>query len=155
MKKLTLLEASKKVGRSKQAIVKAVKKGTISATKNDKGIYIIDPSELFRVYEPIDNYSKQPSNTKVDSYTDNNTSNQHINITKKDIEKEVLLAQLKEQLKATEKELHSKSVLLDKTERQLKEEINEKKDLQAKFNNLLEDQSQRSRKKGLLGRIFG
>ena len=154
MKKLTLLEASKKVGRSKQAIVKAVKKGTISATKNDKGIYVIDPSELFRVYEPIDNNNEQPSNTNVDNYIENDTSNQNINITKKDIEKEVLLAQLKEQLKAVEKELHSKSVLLDKTERQLREEISEKKELQAKFNNLLTDQSKKT-KKGLLGRLFG
>ena len=49
---LTLLEASKEVGKSKQALLKSIQKGTISAQKNAQKKWIIDPAELFRVYPP-------------------------------------------------------------------------------------------------------
>ena len=50
---LSLKEAAEAVGKSKQTMMKAVKNGRISAKKDDKGVYRIDPSELFRVYTPI------------------------------------------------------------------------------------------------------
>lgn len=47
---LTALQASKEVGLSKEAILKAIKKGNLSAQKDGKGQWAIDPAELFRVY---------------------------------------------------------------------------------------------------------
>lgn len=47
---LTLGEAAREVGRTKPAIANAIKSGRISATRDDKGQYQIDPAELFRVY---------------------------------------------------------------------------------------------------------
>jgi hypothetical protein len=50
--KLTLGAAAKETDVTKSAISKAIKSGRISATKNELGEYEIEPSELFRVYQP-------------------------------------------------------------------------------------------------------
>lgn len=47
---LTLGQAAKETGVSKPTISKAINKGRLSATKNEKGEYEIDPAELFRVF---------------------------------------------------------------------------------------------------------
>lgn len=52
---LTLTEAANLVGITRPALFKAVKSGRVSATKDDKGQFQIDPSELFRVYKPVNN----------------------------------------------------------------------------------------------------
>jgi hypothetical protein len=48
----TLAEAAKETGLTKPAILKAIQKGRVSAAKDDKGQWLIDPAELFRVYSP-------------------------------------------------------------------------------------------------------
>jgi hypothetical protein len=48
----TLAEAAKETGLTKPAILKAIQKDRVSATKDDKGQWLIDPAELFRVYSP-------------------------------------------------------------------------------------------------------
>lgn len=50
---LTAREAGERVGKSRQAIIKAIRKGTLSATKDGGGEWRIDPAELFRVYPPV------------------------------------------------------------------------------------------------------
>jgi hypothetical protein len=47
---LSAREAGNRVGLSKQAILKAIHKGTISAVKDEAGEWRIEPAELFRVY---------------------------------------------------------------------------------------------------------
>lgn len=49
---LSLKDASEAVGMTKPALFKAIKAGRLSASRNDKGEYQIDPAELFRVYPP-------------------------------------------------------------------------------------------------------
>lgn len=48
--KYTLGQAAKAVGKAKGTISNAIKSGRLSASKNDKGEYEIDASELHRVY---------------------------------------------------------------------------------------------------------
>lgn len=43
-------EAAKVAGVSKSTLLRAVKKGKISASRNDAGAFMFDPSELARVY---------------------------------------------------------------------------------------------------------
>jgi hypothetical protein len=50
---LTAREAGERVGKTRQAIIKAIRKGTLSATKDESGEWRIDPAELFRVYAPV------------------------------------------------------------------------------------------------------
>lgn len=46
----TLGQSAKAVGKAKGTIKNAIDKGRLSASKNDKGQYQIDPAELHRVY---------------------------------------------------------------------------------------------------------
>lgn len=48
----TLGQAAKATGKQKSTILDSIRKGRISAVKNDLGRYAIDPSELHRVYPP-------------------------------------------------------------------------------------------------------
>lgn len=50
--KLTLNQAAKDCGRAKSTISKAIKTGKLSHEKGDKGAYLIDQSELYRVFPP-------------------------------------------------------------------------------------------------------
>lgn len=68
----TLGEAAKATGKSKPTLSRAIKKGTISAVKNENGSYTIDPTELHRVYPPLpstsnDTVSVKPSATPNDN----------------------------------------------------------------------------------------
>jgi hypothetical protein len=49
----SLKQAAEAVGRGKPAILRAIQKGIISAHKNSKNEWLIDPAELHRVYQPV------------------------------------------------------------------------------------------------------
>jgi len=51
--KLTLTQAAKEAGVSKSTLSRAIEKGRLSAQKDDLGRFHIDPSELFRVFNPV------------------------------------------------------------------------------------------------------
>jgi Mg/Co/Ni transporter MgtE len=51
MPKFTLSQAAKETGKSKSLIHNAIKSGRLSAYKREDGIFEIDASELFRVFE--------------------------------------------------------------------------------------------------------
>src|SRR4051812_39259154 len=49
-----------------QAIIRAIKRGTISASKDIHGEWTIDAAELFRVYQPLSGlHSDVPSNRAI------------------------------------------------------------------------------------------
>lgn len=51
--KYTLGTAAKATGKAKSTILRAIKTGTISASKDAAGNYSIDPSELHRVFDAL------------------------------------------------------------------------------------------------------
>lgn len=61
---LTLNQAAKAAGKAKGTILKSIKDGALSAPKDDKGRYKIDPAELHRVF-PLTSQeqSKKPTLT--------------------------------------------------------------------------------------------
>ncbi len=60
---LTLGEAAKSAGKTKPTILNAIKKGRLSAKKNDAGVWQIDPAELHRVYVPVSSNSLKEDET--------------------------------------------------------------------------------------------
>jgi hypothetical protein len=62
---LTAKQAADETGKSKATILKAIKTGRLSGSKDDKGEWQIDPAELFRVYQhaPTDSQSSAPAHT--------------------------------------------------------------------------------------------
>lgn len=57
MPMLTLNQAAKAAGKSKSALLAAMRSGRFSASKDEQGYYQIDPAELFRVYPPTGSLS--------------------------------------------------------------------------------------------------
>lgn len=53
--KLTLNQAAKECGRAKSTLSNAIKSGKLSAEQGDKGAFLIDPAELFRVFPKTSN----------------------------------------------------------------------------------------------------
>ena len=51
--KLSANEAAKQTGKSVPTITRAIKSGKISADKTETGGYLIEPSELFRVFPAL------------------------------------------------------------------------------------------------------
>ena len=66
---LTAKQAAEETGRSKEAILKAIKSGRLSANKDGKGQWAIDPAELFRVYPTTENGSGQNGTVGSELYT--------------------------------------------------------------------------------------
>lgn len=93
---LTLGEAAKSAGRTKPTILNAIKKGRISAKKNDAGSWQIDPAELHRVY-PAVSPNGLTENKILHGETPSNTNDNRV--------LQVEVEKLKEQL-AREKELN-------------------------------------------------
>ncbi len=58
---LSAKEAAEQVGLSKQAILKAIHEGRLSATRDNRGAWRIEPVELLRVYAPA------PTGAKIDN----------------------------------------------------------------------------------------
>ena len=67
--KLTLGQAAKHAGRAKGTMSKALKNGQISAEKDEKGRWQIDPSELQRWMDanPLLNTSENPTTTPIET----------------------------------------------------------------------------------------
>jgi hypothetical protein len=57
---LTAREAGERVGKTRQAIIKAIRKGTLSAEKDVAGEWRIEPAELFRVYPAVPAVENEP-----------------------------------------------------------------------------------------------
>jgi hypothetical protein len=63
---LTVSKAAKEVGITRGGLWKAIKEGRLSATKNNKGQFCIDPAELFRVYPPVDKVGVHNEQASID-----------------------------------------------------------------------------------------
>lgn len=66
----TLGTAAKVTGKDRATISRAIKKGKISAQKNEQGQWAIDPAELHRVYPPLQQTDSARNSERA---TDNNT----------------------------------------------------------------------------------
>lgn len=83
---ISLSEAAKLVGMSKNGIVKAIKAGKVSGQKNVHGQWEVDPAELTRVYKALKPVStNQNEQVRVGEFNEN-----------KDVQKEIQL--LREQI---------------------------------------------------------
>ena len=139
----TLTEAAKAAGRTRQAIQAAIKKGHISASKNQFGEWQIDPAELHRVY-PV---HKQTA------------ANDGGNLILADAEKEAQIRELRARLEALEelkREIQSRNEQLQRERDDWKQQADEWR-MQAKALPAPEAAAQEptAPKKGFLRRLFG
>ena len=66
--KLTLNQAAKESEKAKKTILEALKSGRMAGSKNDKGHWEIDVSELFRVFpKDLGNHVEKPIPTPIET----------------------------------------------------------------------------------------
>jgi len=141
---MTLNAAAKACGRAKGTILKAIRDGDMSAPKDEKGRYKIDPSELNRVF-PF-----SVSETGSDQFEKPSLT------TPSDHENHIEIERLKAALEAEQRVTESLNGQVDDLRKRLDQESEERRTL----TRMLTDQRERpqeatqSRPRGFLG-LFG
>ena len=127
----TLGEAAKAVGKSKTTLHRAIKSGKISASKTDNGSYIIEPSELHRLFPSVTAGTAGAPLLRNDTEQQSNT-----------------LGTLRIQMEMQEKERERERTLLQETIADLREDRDK---WRQQATALLEDK----RPKGFFKRLLG
>ena len=132
-----LVQAGTATGKSKSTILQAIRRGTISAKQGATGRWEIDPSELHRVYPPIEKTPKTGKTKQTERHKTRETNNTDvlIEVLQRERERE------REQLEATIRDLRAR---LDKEGEE-----------RARLTQLLTHQAQPPRRRTLFERIFG
>ena len=138
MPELTLNQAAKAAKKSKATLLESIKKGRMTAPKDDLGRYKIDPAELFRVYPP------KPSETGNENQSRPQGEPHETSVLQATVE------HLRELLRQVESERDDLRQRLDKSE-------DERRATQTKLTALLTDQRAKPEppKAGLWQRLFG
>ena len=63
---LTLTEAAEQTGKSKSTLTRAIRTGKLSAQRNEHGDYRVEPSELFRVFDPVTSHDESQASPTVE-----------------------------------------------------------------------------------------
>jgi hypothetical protein len=146
MTKLSLNKAAKEAGVAKSTLLEALNSGRMSAHKNEKGHWQIDPAELFRVFpksssteqeKPKQTPTESPQKTSQNSALEVEVKMLREQIDRMDTERERERAQFTDQIEA----------LREQAERQ---SADHRQALAA-----LTDQREREPKRGLWSRIVG
>lgn len=66
----TLAEAAAATGMNKSSVLRAIKSGKISGSKNEMGEWLVEPVELHRVYSPVARTDAGPAAPQRDAATD-------------------------------------------------------------------------------------
>jgi hypothetical protein len=133
--KLTLGQAAKHAGRAKGTLSKALNNGQISAEKDDKGRWQIDPSELTRWMEsnPLLNSAKNQDTTPIETLQ-NPSGNSALSV-------EVKL--LREKIDSLEAERRRERGQLSETIEDLRQRLDGSESERTRLNAILTDQREK------------
>ncbi len=143
MQKLTLNKAAKEAKIAKSTLLEAIKSGRMSAPKNDKGHYAIDPSELFRVF------GQKPVFEKNENHKENHNKTSNIQDNTKALE---------DRLEMLEKERNREREQLTDQINDLRNRLDKAEGERTKLTALLTDgraKRTNSPKKGIWSRFLG
>jgi FtsZ-binding cell division protein ZapB len=136
----SLSNAATAIGKTRQAVQAAIKKGTISAHKNELGEWEIDPAELHRVYPPVKHQ----------------VTLEEQGLTFADADNQMQIFELRCQLEAANKMLEDARTRADELKQERDDWKREAEDWKNQVKALPpgQDQDQQPRK-GFLARLFG
>lgn len=124
---MTLNQAAKAAGKAKGTILKSIKEGVLSAPKDTKGRYKIDPAELHRVFPLTNNeQSEKPKLT---------TSNDH--------ENRIKIAELEAEIKALRREVERTDMERERERENLSQHIEDMRTAMARLTDQREEQGRR------------
>ena len=106
----TLGQAAKATGRSKPTIQRAIKNGSISASKAIDGSYEIDPAELHRVFPPANDTGNAEQHLKQsDTPSDTNALQREVGVLRERLaDKDGVIEDLRRRLDQSEQERRDK-----------------------------------------------
>ena len=140
MATVSMTKGAELAGVSKGTVSKALKSGRLSyAEKTDNG-YLIDTSELFRVFPP------KQKDTVAEARSENPSGNTETPINSGGLQREIEL--LREQLQDRDSVVADLRQRLDKSE-------DERREAQARVIGLLTGPEPAESKRGFFGRLFG
>lgn len=122
--RFTLGEAAKATGKSKAALSRAIKNGSLSAERQTNGSYHIEASELYRVYPPV---QPEPLTQPFSATPDATPGTAE-------------MKELQARLEAAEQRIRDKDSVIDDLRRRLDAESEERRRTQAILTGLLTDQ---------------
>lgn len=142
MKPLSANAAAKMAGKAKGTILKALEDGTLTASKNDKGQWQIDPAELarafdFKVTNQSEDQSKKPTLTSHD-----------------DLENRIEIERLRAELKAAERLTEAMAEQVEDLRRRLDKEGEERRQLTMMLTDKRQQEAPQEARRGFLG-LFG
>jgi hypothetical protein len=105
---LSANQASKEAGKTKKTILDAIKSKRMIASKNDKGHWVIDPAELFRVFPKTS--VTPPSNTATIPHVENH-------------ENRIKIAELEAEVKALKREVERTDIERERERENLSQHI--------------------------------
>lgn len=127
-------------GVSKGTVSKALKSGRLSyAEKTDNG-YLIDTSELFRVFPPKQLETVEPTRLETDSGN---------------VETLIETGGLRREVELLREQLRDRDGVVDDLRRRLDQSDEERREAQARVIGLLAGPGPTESKKGFFGRLFG
>lgn len=142
---MTLNQAAKAAGKAKGTILKAINDGVLTAPKDEKNRYAIDPSELHRVFPlPVNDQFEKPILT-----------------TDTDHENRLEIAVLQTKLEMMQERLTEKDNQIADLSRRLDEEAADRRATQARLEDLRDKMTPvpvpapTPERRGLLARLFG
>jgi len=144
---LTAKEAADRIGKSKATILRHIKDGKLSATRDESKNYQIDPSELVRVYGG--NLDEAPHEAAQATSMKRREVPQNIPDTAELLAKLDAATQLAEE---RERELHHRDQTIDDLRRRLDNESEERRKLTAM---ITDQRSQPEQPKGFWKRLTG
>ena len=118
MQKLSLNKAAKEAGVAKSTLLEALNSGRMSADKNEKGHWQIDPSELFRVFPKSSSFDQEKPKTTPNKKPQKTTENSALEVEVKmlreqiermDTERERERTQLTDQIEALREQAERQS----------------------------------------------
>lgn len=127
-------------GVSKGTVSKALKSGRLSyAEKTDNG-YLIDTSELFRVFPPKQPETVEPTRPETD---------------KRNVETLIETGGLRREIELLREQLRDRDGVVDDLRRRLDQSDEERREAQARVIGLLAGPGPTESKRGFFGRLFG
>jgi hypothetical protein len=126
--KLSANQASKEAGKTKKTILDAIKSKRMSASKNDKGHWEIDPSELFRVFPKTS--TTPPLNTNTIPPVENH-------------ENRIKIAELEAEVKALKREVERTDIERERERENLSLHIEDMRKAMAQLTDQREGQGRR------------
>jgi len=127
-------------GVSKGTVSKALKSGRLSyAEKTDNG-YLIDTSELFRVFPPKQPETVEPTRVETD---------------KGSVETLIETGGLRREIELLREQLRDRDGVVDDLRRRLDQSDEERREAQARVIGLLAGPGPTESKRGFFGRLFG